>query len=162
MDSLTLSADWASIIGLAVSFGGFGFAIWQITKVRSAADAATNAANEARNAIGRMSAVEACAAAIQQMEELKGLHRRKQFDILPDKYAAVRFRLVEIKSDIERAEARQFVDAAIESYADMEREYDSALRRGDEPEVDFDKINAKITIQTLKLSEIAAELRKQS
>lgn len=161
MDLFSTLADWSSLIGLLVGIVGFSIAIIQIRQTKSAADAATNAATQARNAIARMSAIEACSAAVQQMEDIKGLHRRGDTNSLPEKYAGVRLKLAEIKGDLAESSHKEFIDATIQSYADMENEYDAALNKGIDTQNDFHKKNATISKQTTRMIEVISYLRKQ-
>jgi len=161
MDKLILISNISSILGAIISGIGFYFGLQQLKKVKRSADAARAAADSTRMALGKISAIEACAATIQQMEELKGYHRRNQLTELPERYAKVRLKLVEIKADIPDATDIVFFDSAIESYAKMERDHDAASKKNAKFIVDFDKVNATITKQTSHLTGVAARLRKQ-
>jgi hypothetical protein len=90
--------DGASVVGLFLSFFGFGFTIYGVYKSKSAAQRAEQAAQSTRDSIQLMDTVVDFAAAISILEEIKRLHRTGQWPVLPDRYAALRKILVTIRA----------------------------------------------------------------
>lgn len=96
--------DFANFIvgvtALAVSLGGFAIAIWQIRKARSAAEAANRAATQARESLVHRLSIGDLARASSEIDRLKDLHRRQEWQRALDQYPGVRQTLVEVRNRV--------------------------------------------------------------
>lgn len=116
----------ASIVGVAISLLGLGFAILQIIKLRGETRAAREAAEATRRAIGRELATTELTRLGGRIDALKELHRNRDRERSLAVYPEIRGLLLEIRrrhpglSDPERAN----VIIAIGQIAEMERAID--------------------------------------
>jgi hypothetical protein len=65
----------ASLVGVMVSVGGLGFAIWQLTRLRGETRAAREASEATRRALGRELASTELARLHGRLQSLKEMHR---------------------------------------------------------------------------------------
>src|SRR4051794_34857305 len=89
--------DLASIAGVFITIVGFFLTLWNVWRSRSAAERAEIAANDARRMICSYETVAEFSSAITLMEEIKRLHRSRQLEMLPDRYAALRKTLIGVR-----------------------------------------------------------------
>src|SRR4051794_27728609 len=89
--------DLASIAGVFITIVGFFVTLLNVWRSRSAAERAEMAANDARRMIRSYETVAEFSSAITLMEEIKRLHRSRQLEMLPDRYAALRKALIGVR-----------------------------------------------------------------
>jgi hypothetical protein len=77
-----VARHWGDLASLA----GFGLTIWAIFKAKGAAEQARDAARQVRDRISSLDTVAALAAAVTTLEELKGLHRIRAWDLVLVRY----------------------------------------------------------------------------
>jgi hypothetical protein len=90
--------DLASIIGVFISIIGFIVTIFNVLRSKSAAKQAEQAALKIREDIKRIDIVAEISAAKGAIDEIKRLQRQEAWEILPDRYSALRTLLISIKS----------------------------------------------------------------
>jgi hypothetical protein len=92
-------ADWASIVGIAISVVGFIFTLIGVSRSKRAAIQAAAAARAARDEIRLLDTIVDFSAAITTLEEIKRLHRQNDaWQILPDRYATIRKMLIQLRN----------------------------------------------------------------
>ena len=82
MQELTFS-DWLGLAGIIVSLLGFGVAIWQLWKVKTAAESARDAAQSAKDGIRRLDSIVGFTSVSRSIDEIKEACRRDDFERLP-------------------------------------------------------------------------------
>jgi hypothetical protein len=90
---MTLGSFLADHWGDLASVAGLVAATWAALKAKAAAEAA----QEVKLRIGNLDALAELAAAIAALEEIKRLQRLKNWDVVLDRYAAVRKHLVRVR-----------------------------------------------------------------
>ena len=110
------------VTAFAVSLGGFAVAIWQIRKARSAAEAANTAATQARESLVHRLSIGDLARASSEIDRLKDLHRRQEWQRALDQYPRVRQTLVEVRTRVEEdaPETATAFQGAVAELAQME------------------------------------------
>lgn len=121
MPSLTFS-DWTGIIGILVSLLGFGVALAQIRKTKTAAESANTSAGLARNEIRRLDTLLEFASVSKSMEDIQNAFREERFDAIPLLLHGARKSLISAMkgrptmSDEDRAK----IDQTLEFLTDLE------------------------------------------
>ena len=139
MDQLqSWAADWgnlASVIGTALTLIGFILTIAGVWRSKRAAEKAQRAAETTRASLAQYDAVADLSAATSLMDEIKRLQRLGAWQILPDRYAELRRRLVSLKSSSAQLTdaQRQTFQGAVEEFADLERRIEYSISRGTSP-----------------------------
>jgi len=90
--------DWASAIGLIMTVIGFCLTLVGVWRSKSAAEKAKQAVIEVQQDIRRIDTVAELSAAISAMNEIKALQRKAAWEILPDRYSALRKALITVRS----------------------------------------------------------------
>lgn len=90
--------DWASVIGVILSLGGFAATLVNVRKTRRAAIAARDAANRVRSELRRTDVIAEFSAAIATIAEIKRLQRLGNWEGLLDRYTVVRHALITVRS----------------------------------------------------------------
>ena len=158
-----LWGDSASIAGLLVSILGFVVTIAAVLRSKSAANQAADAANKTKELLIRSATIADFSAAVVSMQEIKRLHRAKAWAVLPDRYAALRERLIAIRSS--NPEMNHSYLAAIrgaeERFADLERRVDKALAEDVAPP-HTSKFNDIVSAELDKLHEVLTALKQDT
>jgi hypothetical protein len=128
--------DLSGILGILISFVGFGLTIYNVSKSKSAARAATVAARDIRRSIQLYDALADISAAVVYLEEIKTLQRSKNWLLLLDRYGALRKRLITVRerNPYIRDDHRTKIQAAMTTLAQLEKSVDTALSHGRQPE----------------------------
>jgi hypothetical protein len=92
--------DLASFVGLAVT-------IWFAFRAKSAAEQARDAAQQVKDRISSLDTVAALSAAVTTLEELKGLHRIRAWDLVFNRYSSLRKHLVTIEAGLTEEQRTQ-------------------------------------------------------
>ena len=87
-----------SSVGLAVSLGGFYFAIRQIIRSRSAAEAATQAVVDTRESLAKNLTVADLNRASERLQQLKDRHLGGEWRLALDQYHDIRVMLSDIRA----------------------------------------------------------------
>ena len=101
--------DVASVLGIAVSLAGLGWAIWEARGARTASMAAEIAAKDARNQMARHLQTVDLQRAIALMEHIKNLHDDNRWDVAREHYQELRAMLsdVIVRCSEEQTDVRQ-------------------------------------------------------
>jgi len=89
--------DIASIVGLLLTVFGFTFTLIIAFKAKTAATQAREAAFKIRDDMILLNTTAGISAAIAIMDEIKRLHRLKQWVLLPDRYSEARKILISVR-----------------------------------------------------------------
>jgi hypothetical protein len=122
--SMPLASDWLSIIGLLLTLVGFSITIFAAFRAKSAAESARAAASSAANIVRRLDVIGELATVIQLIEELKRLQRSRAVDLLPDRYASVRGRLISIRQYFSDEKSQEAIQDVVARIASLQRAYD--------------------------------------
>lgn len=166
IDSLrTFAARWgdvASVAGLAISLVGFAITIVSVLRSKSAAESAAQAANAARNSLLFVSSIAQLASALAVMDEIKRLQRESAWRVIPDRYAALRAKLIAIRSEAEHIsdEHNLALQDAIGQLADLEQKVERALSRNATPPNPA-KFNEIVSSLLDKLQVVLSALQRQ-
>lgn len=136
MDSVAENwRDIIAVVALAVSFLGFSIAIWQILRTRRAAEAAEQAASAARKSLAQYLSIVDLVRASERIEEIKGLHRRQEWQQALYKYHDIRLMLSDIRArhPVLTREQRQLMQQAVDQFVTIERAVARALSAGGQP-----------------------------
>ena len=127
--------DLASIGGLVIALVGFALTIRNVHMARKAAIRAEEAANEARKSFQTFETVADFSAAITTFEEIKRLHRQSAWNILPDRYAALKKILVALRVRYSALtdEQKTLIQSAIQRLTELEEVVDRADESGKPP-----------------------------
>jgi hypothetical protein len=151
--------DVASVAGVVISLIGFAVTLVGVWRSSSAALLAQNAAESARNSIRAFETVVDINSAIKVLEELKVAHRRDEWVGLPERYAALRKTLIEIRTAGGLADEQASVlQSAIANLKQMEEAVERAL-----PEIPpkmHAKFNARVSANIDELTAVLAQLRR--
>lgn len=90
--------DRASAIGLLVTLIGFALTLIGVWRSKSAAEKAKEAVTDIRQDIRKIDMVSELSVAISAMGEIKALQRKGAWEILPDRYSALRKALITVHS----------------------------------------------------------------
>lgn len=157
---MATAGDVASIVGVGVSVVGFIGTIWAALRSRSAAVQAKEASEKTREDIHRSHAIADLSAAVSAMEEVKRLHRSGAWEILPDRYAELRKRLVAIKTENPDLAPGQkaALQGAIQRFAGMETKVEEALAKGERPD-DFPRLNRVVGQEVDSVQQVLAQIQ---
>lgn len=155
--------DSASIGGLVVSIVGFVITIYAVFKSKSAALQAAEAATNTKTLLIHSATIADVSAAVISMQEIKRLHRAKAWAILPDRYAALRERLVAIRSSNPAMEAHSVaaIRSAEEQFSKLERRVDRAIADGVDPPGTA-KFNEIVSAELDRLQEVLTALKQET
>jgi hypothetical protein len=151
--------DWASIVGVIISLLGFWIAIQQIRRSKTAAQRAEEAAKETRKSIHLFDTFIDFFSAITLFDEIKRLHRLKEWPLLPDRYAALRKLLVSArasKGSLTEVQATA-LQRALVNLQTMETEVEKEIHNQSDPNPV--RLNKLILMDADNLVEILTQLR---
>lgn len=151
--------DLASIAGVFITIVGFFVTLWNVWRSRSAAERAEMAANEACRMIRSYETVAEFSSAITLMEEIKRLHRSRQLEMLPDRYAALRKALIGVRRLAPSIGGSQDVilQTAITTLATIEGTIEKSIHGGSDP--DYVRLNRLLSRDIDALHEVLIDIK---
>lgn len=151
----------SSVVGLGLTALGFSFTIWKVLAAKSAAVLAHKAATEVQETISKYDTVAACSSALAMTDEIKRHHRNAAWAVLPDRYAALRRILIEIRNVFPTLDAdrHKSLQGAIFQLSAMETAAEKHLARGAEPP-DVAKFNRIISKHADELADVFISMRQ--
>lgn len=157
-----LTDDVLTILSLVLTIVGFGITIYNVVRAKRAAKYAQDAVDEVREDILRIDMVAEFSSALAAMDEIKRLHRQKAWDVLPDRYAALRRSLVEIRSANPNLPEHHKValQSSIVRFRGFESQIEEALVLDEKPS-NVAKLNETISEQVDDLQAILTEVKTQ-
>jgi hypothetical protein len=131
--------DLASFVGLAVT-------IWFAFRAKSAAEQARDAAQQVKERISSLDTVAALSAAVTTLEELKGLHRIRAWDLVFNRYSSLRRHLVTIEAGLTEAQRTQ-IGKAISQFRIIEAQVERASASQQQDQLDSARFNRIVSAQ---------------
>jgi len=152
----------ASIVGVVIAIVGFAITIWGVMRSKTAAQQAREAAVKVREDMSRVGAIEQFASALTSMEEIKRLQRQGAWELLLERYPALRKSLISIREAYPQIseQHRVALQKAILYFARIEDGVEVSLRDGGEPP-DVAKLNSVVSKQIDQLQAVLIEIRNQ-
>jgi hypothetical protein len=154
--------DIASVIGLIITIISFIVILINVLRSRRAAEQAKIAVAQVRDDLSKVDTVAEFSTALSAMEEIRRLHRKDAWEILPDRYSSLRKSLISIRSsnpDMLKEYKKAF-QSAIQIFSSIEDQVEVALSQKKSPP-DAAELNKVISIQIDKLQEILIEMKNQ-
>lgn len=93
MPQLSFS-DWLGLAGIALSLLGFGLSLWQILKVKNAAESARDSSQLARDGVRRLDSIIGFTSVARSIDEIKEACRKDDFERLPTLFDQARKSLI--------------------------------------------------------------------
>jgi hypothetical protein len=154
--------ELVNLLSLVVSVVGFCWTIWAVIESKRAAQAAKLAAEKMRETLKLADTIMDVASAIRVMEEIKRLHRNRDWKVLLDRYATLRGLLIEIKSSRPNMseDHRAALTGAILQIKGIENKVERALEKKEET-LKISKFNEVVSVQIDSLSEILGLIRQE-
>lgn len=87
-------SDWFSLGGIVISLLGFGVSLWQIYKVKTAAESARDSAQLAKEGIRRLDSIIEFTSVSHTINEIKDACRKNDFERLPPLFDQARKALI--------------------------------------------------------------------
>lgn len=154
--------DIASLIigalGVFISLGGFTIAVAQIRRTRAAAESAERAATDAREAAFYVTSVSDLSQIVIQMEQVKELHRNREWVRAIDRYILLRRLITEAGSRLPE-DTRGALTTAIIRLMQMEKAANQALARGEQAPVA--RLNNELVDLQQSLDEVRVAIEKR-
>ena len=141
-----------------ISLGGFSAAIWQIRRTRTAAESAERAATDAREAAFYVTSVADLSQIVSQMEQVKDLHRNREWVRAIDRYILLRRLITEARSRLQE-DTRGALTTAIIRLMQMEKAANQALARGEQAPVA--RLNNELVDLQQSLDEVRVAIEKR-
>jgi hypothetical protein len=151
--------DLAGIAGVIISIVGFTVTVVGVMRSRTAAERAESASRETRDSIRLLEAVVDFAAAISILEEIKRLHRKAEWSLLPDRYAHIRKLLITLKAtNIDLNDSQKtIIQSALANLYSIEAAVERAL--ANPAQLKAARFNALITTDVDNLLTVLNELK---
>jgi hypothetical protein len=154
--------DLASVSGLAISIIGFFVTIFNVLRSKAAAVQAKNIVQKVRDDMALTDTVAELTGAINAMDEIKRLQRREAWDILLDRYSALRKSLISIRGSNPNLSNEQKIafQKAIQFFSSIENQVET-MTGSTEPKIDIPRINTQLSKQIDSLHELLLGIKNQ-
>jgi hypothetical protein len=153
--------DITGLLGIVISVAGFFVTIRNVTRTKHAAEMAEKAAKNAEESIRYIDGIVSFQEAILIVEEIKRIHREKNWSVIPDRCAAARKILIQIKSlmvDLGETE-RVTIQEAITNLGSLERASVRQMAETADPATS-EKFSIKLMNDVDKLVDLLTSLKK--
>ncbi len=154
--------DLASVIGLFVSVFGFGLTIVAVRKAKDAARQASEAANATKRSIMAANALVSFGSAMSIMEEIRRLHRRGAWEILPDRYAALKSALISLRMEHPNLSPAHHtaITRGLTQLRGIEKRVEQALEGNVQPN-GVANMNSVLSVEIEKIGEVLVSLKQE-
>jgi len=97
------------------------------------------------------------------MDEIKRLHRQKEWVLLPDRYNSLRKSLISIRCEnpILSESDQKEIQAAITQFSGLEKLIDRHLSSDDKSKIDIPRINGIVSKQIDRIQELLVKLNSK-
>jgi hypothetical protein len=121
--------DVASVVAVIVTVVGFFITIRNTMKSKTAAEKAKSAVVEMRKDLAKTNTIADISSAITAMEEIKRLHRKEEWELLPERYSSLRKLLICVKgaAAIITEERKSVIQGAIVNFSSMEKQMEKIV-----------------------------------
>lgn len=163
MLGVPLYSDWIGFVGLVVSFAGFGLTLFAVWRSNTIAEQAKAAADSAITKLRGINAVADLSSIVAKLEEVKRIHRLKNWIVLPDRYSELRNIIIAIKhSNAELTEEEQTVlQQSIVQLKKMEIEAEKEIQEDSPDNSKLIKFNGILSSTTDKIHEIVCKSKSR-
>lgn len=154
--------DYASIIGLIITFIGFGITIHNLIKTRKASELATEMVKNIRKDLKKVDTVAILSSCLAEMEEIKRLIRISNIEQLPERYSKLRASLILIKNDNNALiqEDHKILQGAIVQLKAFEKKLDEIVETNSQnTQISIAKWNTLISNHMDKLREVLIRVK---
>ncbi|MBM3941555.1 MAG: hypothetical protein FJ316_01240 [SAR202 cluster bacterium] len=154
--------NWASIVGLAVSVFGLGFALWQLKQLRGETRAAREAAERTRREVARDLAIAEVSRVSEKIQSLKELHRQREWSRALYIYPEIRKGLIDIRvkyPELSPDEAGT-LEAGVSILLEMERSAETSAVGSEIPQETVSKFNGDLNNMQLTLAGLESRLQQ--
>lgn len=155
--------DYSSIIGLIITLIGFLITIITLNKTKKASEIATKAVKAIQHDLKKIDTVTNLSSVLTEMEEIKRLHREKNYSQLLDKYSKLRVSLISVKSSNPALteEDSTILQGAITQLKASEKIIDKHLHTNVNSQPDNVKLNGLISNHIDKLQEVLIRVKSK-
>lgn len=153
--------DAASVVGVFISLIGFAITIVGLARSKSAARQVGAAVAAVRQQLSRQSVAVDLASLMNDIEEIKLLHRFGAWDAMPIRYSAIRKRLFLVKGStpVLTKNQKASIQGVIEQFRTIEETVEEALA-SKEPPKDVASLNKVATEQSDKLTAVLVAVQQ--
>ena len=153
--------EYSDLLGLLITIVGFGFTIFGVWRSKKIAKEALIVAKKVRDDLRKIEIVAEFSTAIVSMEEIKRLHRKADFQSLPERYSSLRRSLITIRSEVSALsdEDSSLIQNAISNFAGFERKIEKYIAKGQEAKVDFVKMNQIVSLTIDQVHEVLVKIK---
>lgn len=154
--------DVASIIGLIITIISFIVILINVLRSKRAAEQAKVAVAQVREDLLKVDTVAEFSSALSCMDEIRRLHRQEAWEILPDRYSALKKSLISIKSSNPNMsdEHKKVIQSTIQIFTSIADQVETSLSLKESPP-DIAKLNQIISKHIDKLQQVLIEIKKQ-
>lgn len=155
--------DFASIAGLIVTIIGFFITIINVIKSKNAATLAEETVRSVRSDLRLYQTVNGFSSALVTMDEIKRLHRQKEWILLPERYNNLRKSLISIRCEnpVLSENDQKEIQAAITQFSGLEKLIDEHLSSDKTASIDIPKINSRVSKQIDRIQELLIKLNNK-
>ncbi len=148
---------------MVVTIIGFVVTIINVIKSKNAATLAEETVRSVREDLRLYQTVNGFASALVTMDEIKRLHRQKEWVLLPDRYNNLRKSLISIRCEnpILSENDQKEIQAAIMQFSGLEKLIDEYLSSEKKSEIDIPKINSRVSKQIDRIQELLVKLNSK-
>lgn len=152
--------DYASVLGLLITIVGFIVTIYNVIKSKNASILAEETVNNVRTDLRLYQTVSGFSNAIAIMDEVKRLHRQKEWKLLPDRYSNLRKSLISIRfnNPILSEQEQKEIQSSIAQFSGLEKLIDEYLLSENPKEINIPKINSRVSKQIDRIQQILVNL----
>lgn len=154
--------DFASILGVLLALIGLHQTRRAARKSAASAEAAKVAAERARDSVKNITAIADASAAITGLEEVRTLHRLRQWTYLPDRYSRVKGSLFSLRDASPNVsdDAKETIQGTIVQISRMENLIERAISRTGN-NIDSARLNRILSKEIDNLNELLGKLKSK-
>ena len=155
VNTISIVADWFSIIGLPLSLIGLGLTLFQSIRSRSAAEIARKAAEKAERSLKQSGNVVAITELLSNMQDIKRIHRNKSWAEALSAYSEAMLAVSTLRSSLQNTPSgyENLMQSISTRLVSMEKQVENYISTGNK-EPDGAKLNNSITPLTNRLREL--------
>lgn len=152
--------EYASILGLLVTLIGFAITLYNVNKSKKASELSQTAVSNMRKDLARSETVIEVSSVINSLDEIRRIHRLKNWSLLFERYTTLRRSLVSIKTNYKALtkEQKSIIQSTIQNIKSIEDDVELALLNNTEPK-GIDRINKIVADHTDRLYELLIEIK---